>query len=181
MKKRSIVALALAAMTVIFLYACKDDEQTSATLQVYMTDLPIDGLRAVNVDIREVWVKLSNRNDSVNIENENEGWINLETNSGVYNLLDLRNGVTVLLASRSLAPAIVKEIRFVLGSNNSVTDTLGLTYPLTIPSGEESGLKIKLDKQLNVGVQNVLIDFDAAASVVILRDGYYLRPVLKIK
>jgi Domain of unknown function (DUF4382) len=55
-------------------------------------------------------------------------------------------------------------------------------YPLTIPSGSESGLKIKLSKKLNAQLDSVVIDFDAALSILKTGVGdYKLKPVLKIK
>jgi hypothetical protein len=75
----------------------------------------------------------------------------------------------------------VKEIRFVLGPANTI-EFNGIVYPLTIPSGSESGLKLKINKQLNGPVDSLLIDFDAALSIHQNGNGdYLLKPVLKIK
>jgi hypothetical protein len=58
----------------------------------------------------------------------------------------------------------------------------GIRYPLTIPSGSESGLKLKVDKKLNGSLDSLIIDFDAALSIHQLGTGnYQLKPVLKIK
>ncbi len=74
----------------------------------------------------------------------------------------------------------VKEIRLVLGNDNSIK-VGGNTYPLTVPSGSESGLKLKIDKNISGPIDSLVIDFDAALSVHEEQDGYKLRPVLKIK
>jgi hypothetical protein len=42
---------------------------------------------------------------------------------------------------------------------------MGTVYPLTIPSGSQSGLKIKINKKLHSSLDSLLIDFDAALSV----------------
>ncbi len=68
-----------------------------------------------------------------------------------------------------------------MGSNNTVKNN-GVVYPLNIPSGGESGLKIKFSKKLTVGINLLLLDFDAAMSVS--QNGsaaYMLRPFIKIK
>ena len=57
----------------------------------------------------------------------------------------------------------------------------GSLYPLTIPSGSESGLKIKIHKELRTSLDSLLIDFDAALSVRKETDGFKLRPVIKLK
>ncbi len=62
-----------------------------------------------------------------------------------------------------------------------MVDTFGVSKPLTIPSGSESGLKIKVNKELNATLNTLIIDFDAALSINKEADGYKLRPVLKVK
>jgi Domain of unknown function (DUF4382) len=172
MKQPGIV-LALAALVIVCIHACtKSNEQT--VLQVRLTDNPI-GLREVNVDIQQVRIKFSD--DSLS----NNGWVDMATNARIYNLLGLQNGVDTLLATGTFPQNVVKEIRFVLGPNNTVKDSLGIVYPLTVPSGSESGLKIKVNKKMGANLQTLLIDFDAALSIKKENDGYKLRPVLKIK
>jgi Domain of unknown function (DUF4382) len=171
--KKSAILLAFAALAIVFIYSCsKSNDQ--AVLQVRLTDNPT-GLREVNVDIQQVRIKFSD--DSLS----NDGWLDMATNARIYNLLGLQNGVDTLLATASFPQNVIKEIRFVLGPNNTVKDSMGIVYPLTVPSGGESGLKIKVNKQLGASLQTLLIDFDAALSVKKENDGYKLRPVLKIK
>ena len=169
----------LAALTiiavVIFVSCSKENSSGTSTLQIRLTDGPTN-LAEVNVDIREINVKFSDDTSGT------KGWVSMPTNAGVYNLLGLQNGVDTLLASLVLPKDTVKEIRLVLGPNNTVKDTTGAVFPLVIPSGAQSGLKIKVSKQLSASLETLLIDFDAALSVK--KEGnadYKLRPVLKIK
>lgn len=173
MKKIAFLFSVLAVVVAIVFIACsKDDNNKSTMLKVRLTDNPVLA-DEVNVDIQQVQVKFSE--DSIN------GWANLNTHAGVYNLLGLQNGVDTLLAVGTIPTNTVKEIRFVLGSNNSIK-VAGITYPLTIPSGSESGLKIKVNKKLNANLDSLLIDFDAALSIHQTGAGVYqLKPVLKIK
>ncbi|MEO7924548.1 MAG: DUF4382 domain-containing protein [Chitinophagaceae bacterium] len=160
------------ATSVVFIACSKDNDGGPTTLRVRMTDNPLLA-DSVNVDIRQVRVKFSE--DSIN------GWIDLNTYAGIYNLLGLQNGVDTLLAVGTIPTDVVKEIRFVLGPNNSIV-VGGINYPLTIPSGSESGLKIKVNKKLNGTLDSLLIDFDAALSIHQIGPGnYQLKPVLKIK
>ena len=129
--------------------------RTSQTLEVRLTDNPT-GLKEVNVDIQKVRIKFSD--DSLS----NDGWLDMATNARIYNLLGLQNGVDTLLATGSFPQAVIKEIRFILGPNNTVKDSLGVVHPLTIPSGSESGLKIKVNRNLQANLQTLVIDFDAA-------------------
>lgn len=172
MKKIQILLVACVAAFAIVLISCqKDNESGSTTLKIRMTDAPLLA-DSVNVDIREV---------RVNYRGDSSGWVNLNTNAGIYNLLGLQNGVDTLVAVGVIPSNSVKEIRFVLGPDNSIV-VAGVNYPLTIPSGSESGLKLKINKQLNGPLDSLLIDFDAALSIHQTGTGdYHLKPVLKIK
>ena len=174
--KRNILIFSaiLFAASAVFISCSKDNNQGTSTLNVRLTDNPTV-YEEVNVDIREVRVKFSD--DTLS----NSGWVTLTTYPGIYNLLAYQNGVDTLLGTGVFPTQIVKEIRFVLGPNNTIKDA-GVVYPLTIPSGSESGLKIKVNKALNATLETIIIDFDAALSVTKEGTGdYKLRPVLRIR
>ena len=174
MKKSFLILTAIVCFASLTIISCKkDDAKGTSTLNVRLTDAPA-AFEQVNVDIREVRVKFSDDTLST-------GWVTLSTFPGIYNLLAYQNGVDTLLGTGVFPVQVVKEIRFILGPNNTIKDA-GVVYPLTIPSGSESGLKIKLNKSLNATLETVIIDFDAALSVTKEGTGdYKLRPVLKIK
>lgn len=173
MKKIVVPVLLFASVALFILIACnKEKAGNSTTLKIRLTDNPF-GAEEVNVDIEQVRVKF--KEDSIG------GWADLQTNAGIYNLLALQNGVDTLLAQGTIPTDEVKEIRLVLGTDNSIKIN-GIVYPLTIPSGSESGLKLKINKRLNGSLDSLLIDFDAALSILQTGVGdYKLKPVLKIK
>jgi hypothetical protein len=159
------------AIALTFFISCKKESGGRSTLNVRMTDAPAE-YQEVNVDLEKVYVKLSG---------DSAGWVELNAVAGVYNLLGLQNGVDTLIGSETLPSETVKEIRLVLGSDNTIKVN-GTVYPLVIPSGAESGLKIKVNKKLESSIETLIIDFDAALSVHEEGTGNYkLRPVLKIK
>lgn len=163
--------LFLLTIAISVFVACKKDGNSTTDLRIHLTDNPYNATE-VNVDIREV---------RVNFRDDSSGWVNLATHAGIYNLLDYQNGVDTVIAETIVPTGTVKEIRFVLGTENSIKIN-DVVYPLDIPSGASSGLKIKLNKQLNAHLDSLVIDFDAALSVI--QDGtgdYHLAPVLKIK
>ncbi len=172
MSVRNFRLLIISASVLLAITSCQKDNKSDSThLKIRITDNPYQA-SAVNVDIKEVNVKLNN---------DSSGWTQLETHAGIYNLLDLQNGIDTLLAQGVVPTGTLKEVRLVLGSENSIKIGDDV-YPLTIPSGAESGLKIKLNKTLNASLDSLLIDFDAALSI--LQEGtgdYKLKPVLKIK
>lgn len=179
MKYKNLL-FAITLMTVVIGFAAcnKDDDGGSTTqLRVNLTDGPIDELDSVYVDVQEVRVKMGNDT----LGNDDNGWVNLATTAGIYDLLSYQDGIDTLIGSGTVPTGYVKEIRLILGNNNSVVDSFGVVHPLTIPSGSESGLKIKVNKRLNATLDSLLIDFDAALSINKEPSGYKLRPVIKLK
>jgi Domain of unknown function (DUF4382) len=167
---RKLTSILGLACIVLIQLSCKKENGTT-NLKIRLTDNPYNASE-VNVDIREI---------RVNFREDDKGWVNLDTYPGVYNLLGLQNGIDTLIAQGIVPAETLREIRFVLGDSNSITID-NINYPLTIPSGSESGLKIKVNKQLNATIDSLLIDFDAALSILQTGTGEYkLNPVLKIK
>lgn len=158
----------------ILAYACKKDDDSSSKstqFQVYLTDGPGD-YQQVNVDIQQVRIKTSD---------DSSQWLDLATTAGIYNLLDFQNGIDTLIATGPVPTATLKELRLVLGPNNTVMKD-SVIYDLDTPSAEQSGLKIKIDKSLALTADSLTIDFDAAKSIVETGNGkFILKPVIKVK
>lgn len=173
--KKSLIPLIILAASVVGFESCKKDNNAqSANVQIRLTDAPT-ALQEVNVDVQSVRVKFrDDENDST------KNWVDLTTRPGVYNLLNFQNGIDTLLATGTLPERQVKEIRLILGSNNTVKN-MGVVYPLIIPSGSESGLKIKFSKELQAD-NTLVVDFDANQSVSQNGTGSYsLRPVIRVR
>ena len=171
LKLNFLLNLGLALLITVF-SACDDSESGTARLVVRLTDAPAD-YQEVNVDIQEVVVNLSDNGDD-------SGWMNLQTNGGVYNLLDLTNGINVVLADDEIPAGKISQIRLVLGENNTLKMD-GQTFDMDTPSGQQSGLKIQLHTILEAGITyDVMLDFDAARSVVETGSGKFnLKPVIR--
>ena len=160
----------LSILSSIFFISCKKESGKYSTVNVRLTDAPAD-YEEVNIDLESITVKLSDDSSS---------WVELDAVPGIYNLLGLQNGVDTLIGTESLPQGTLKEIRLVLGSDNTIKVN-GTVFPLVIPSGSESGLKIKVNKKLEASIETLIIDFDAALSIHEEGTGdYKLRPVLKI-
>src|SRR5690606_12221495 len=135
---------------------------------VKMTDAPINA-DMVNVDIVGVSVHAAGN------------WINLNTNGGVYNLLDLQNGIdTTLVPGGSIPAGKVNHMRLILGQNNTIMVD-SVSYPLLLSSQDESGFKLNINKDFLPGV-DYIIKFDFVADESVVEQGnrqYRLKPVLK--
>lgn len=169
--RKNLVKLVVAASALIFFAACESDEK-NARLQVWLTDAPGD-YQEVNVDIQGVEIHTSENDDG-------KGWTSLAVNSGVYNLLELTNGLDTLLAEKEVPAGKVSQIRLKLGNNNSVRVD-GQVFDLATPSSQQSGLKLSVHETLAEGVTyKILLDFDVARSIVKAGNGSYtLKPVIR--
>ena len=161
------------AFFILSLMSCNDDNNSGvAHLEVRLTDAPGD-YQEVNVDIQEVQV---NSQDG----DTESGWQSLAINKGVYDLMELTNGIDTLLGSADLPAGKISQIRLVLGTNNTVKLD-GQSLPLTTPSAQQSGLKVQVNEELKEGITyTVLLDFDAARSIVATGSGKHnLKPVIR--
>jgi hypothetical protein len=161
------IAIVLAGLAFIYT-ACSNDNTTR--VEVRLTDSPGD-YEEVNIDIQGV---------QVNSSDGNSGWVSLDVEEGIYDILKLTNGIDTLLGSIVLPAGKIEQIRLVLGTNNSIKID-GQTIDLITPSGQQSGLKLNLHADLVEGVTyKILLDFDAARSIVARGNGTYsLKPVIR--
>lgn len=179
--------LSLAAAATLALAGCsKNNDNSSASaakLEVRLTDAP-GNFNAVVLDVQQVEVHVKDENDP-------SGWQTLAFTPQAVNVLDYVNGKSALLVSTDFAPGDLKEIRLLLGPNSYVVGTDGQQYALKTPSGQTSGVKLKLDKvTLAAGsTYQLLLDFDVAKSIVERgnwkagndkKERYLLKPVIRL-
>jgi hypothetical protein len=177
MKKRIayfITTVASIVIAAVLFSACSDDPK-NARIEIRLTDAPGD-YDEVNIDIREVRVN-TNNDDS----ESGSGWRSLDIIPGVYNLLELTNGLDTLLGTVEVPEGQVSQIRLVLGNNNTIKVD-GQVYDLSTPSAQQSGLKLNVHEEVRGGITyRFLLDFDAARSIVHTGAGTYkLKPVIRV-
>ena len=167
--KKSIFAILLSVGSLAF-FACSNDDESMSTVEIRLTDAPAD-YQEVNIDIQGV---------EVNSQEEDGGWMALDINEGVYNILEFTNGLDTLLGTIQLPAGKISQIRLKLGANNSIK-IADQFIALKTPSGQQSGLKILVNTTLQAGVTyKILLDFDAARSIVSTGSGkYILKPVIR--
>lgn len=175
---KKLTSFLLAAIAVTTFYSCSEEndrDANSARLSVYMTDAPGD-FDAVFVDVVDVQIKAE-------ASTTDEGWTSLgNIKADVYDLLSLTGGVTALLADANVPPGQLGQIRLVLGNNNTVVIN-GESQPLSTPSAQQSGLKLKVNQNLEAGKNyEFLLDFNVDQSIVSAGSagGYILKPVIRL-
>ncbi|MEC5158477.1 DUF4382 domain-containing protein [Chryseobacterium sp. MP_3.2] len=163
--------LSLSTIILVAFTSCKsDDSAGNATLKVNLTDAPAK-YDKVEIDIQKLELGTGNGGFTT---------LNL-ANAGIYNILDLNNGVDALLGETVLPAGNVSQLRMILGTENYVTVD-GIRYPLATPSAQQSGLKLSWNETLEPdGAYEIWLDFDADKSIVKQGNGSYsLKPVIRL-
>lgn len=160
-----------------------NDDGGTGTMEVAMTDAPAN-YDSVNVTINSVRVHKNSDAETDSTESDEEaedsGWVTITDEQMKVNLLELTNGNQVSLGSEELEAGTYSQIRFVLGDDNTVTVD-GETYDMQTPSAQQSGLKLNVNAEVEENTTyTLLVDFDAARSIVQQgHGGYLLKPVLR--
>ncbi len=180
----SIIVLPLLTLVAI---GCSDSTGPAdgkGTVRVVMTDapFPINLVAEANVSIERVEIR-SKSADS------DSGFTIVTDIDTILNLVDLRNGITAQLGELDLGPGIYDEIRLITGDAEIIL-TDDTRFDLKVPSGSQTGIKIKIKNDLTVEegkVVEVLLDFDLSKSFVVKGNpatpsginGFNFKPVLR--
>ncbi|NEU07360.1 DUF4382 domain-containing protein [Flavihumibacter sp. R14] len=166
---KTILSLCLLFLLSSSVISCKDSGSSTVTrFNVKMTDAP-GNYDALYLSLKEVQVLTS------------EGRRNLEVKSDPFDILRFRMGKDTLIAAEDISSGELQEIRLVLNETGNAIVVDGETHELKTPSGQSSGIKIKVNDELVGGIAYTLtLDFDAAKSVVHTGNGkYILKPVIR--
>lgn len=169
---KTLLKISVITATLLSMIKCEHQNAESGRINVKLTDAPTD-LIEVNVDIQ-----------SVMIHYDQKGWINLATDTGVYNLLELQDSLTEVIASNGNLPVgHVNQLRLVLGQGNNVMTMDSSIQPLLLSSQDEIGLKLNLNHDItSSSVTEILVDFDASKSVILQgNDEFRLKPHLTLQ
>lgn len=160
----------------VLIISCSESTQPETgqgQLKITMVDAPA-GYDEVNISVTRVEVHIAN-------PDSNSGWFVINDNAATYDLLTLRNGASVILGNNSLDAGRYTQIRLIIGTGSNVVVD-GITYPLEIPGGEQSGVKLNHQFEIQSGlIYELLLDFDAERSIVLTGNSQYkLKPVIRL-
>ena len=174
------------------------DDSATARLTVRLTDapFPFDLAEAASVTITRIeLLAAADDGDAENDTSDTEGVLDrivlFDGEPFALNLLDLRDGVDTLLVEHFAIPAdgSYNRIRLFVGDDAEVRFLDGTTYPLKLPSAQQSGIKIALPAyEAPDGDIDLLIDFDVERSFVTRGNpegpsfqGFLFQPVLEVE
>ncbi|MCQ6959553.1 DUF4382 domain-containing protein [Mucilaginibacter aquariorum] len=168
MKKLLLFSVALLGLGFA---SCKKDSSSSAgttRVTVKLTDAP-GAYDAVILNIKQVVILSSGGEKTVDV------------NGTPIDILRFRNGKDTVLAGVDVPAGRLQEVRLVLNNTGNKVVINGISYDLNTPSGQTSGVKLKVQDDLKAGIgYTLLLDFDAAQSIVTTGNGKYnLKPVIR--
>ena len=177
---KSVFGTVLTIMALLLMINCDSDNSSkneTARVQLKLVDEPGDYLE-VNIEIIDIQYKSSD---------DDESWVSFTPDGGYpinVDITELIAGNSLILTDEVVPVGILKQVRLVLSDNNTLKiegeDNL---IHLDTPSAQQSGLKLKLDEELEAGfVYTFILDWNVKKSIVKAGNSgkYNLKPVIKV-
>jgi hypothetical protein len=187
---RTLRLFALIALGTLGVAACSDSSGTgTGLLTVRLTDAPFPFSDVARVDVFVVRVdaRSAEPTDPQATDASNQdGWTTVATPNASINLLDLGDGKTTNLGATTLVTGTYNGFRLIIDpSKSSITLTDGTTPAIMFPSAGQSGIKINLDKPIELTENGsvMTLDFNIGSSFVMrgnnARNGFIFKPVIR--
>jgi hypothetical protein len=171
------------AVAMLFaLVGCSSDPSgggMTGRIDVRLVDAPSDTVTSIVVTVTKVDAHVASA-----------GWVTLANTTQTIDLLKLQGGTWASLGVTQFPAGHVTQVRLYVtdaGPNYVVTPD-GVQHPLTVPSGDESGIKIIGGFDVAAcETGNITLDFDGHNSIFThpvgtgAGDEWILRPVIKLK
>lgn len=175
MKNLKFITTALLFFVISFSYCEKDPVEPSSEngyIIIHLTDAPAD-FDAVNITFSEI---------SAHLDSE---WVTIQLQAdSTVNLLDWTHGRSMILGLGEVPAGFYTQVRVKIKAAEIVVDNE--TFPLDVPSGAQTGLKLGLNFTINPGsTYELVLDFDVNKSIVITGpknnpNGYKLKPHIRV-
>jgi uncharacterized protein DUF4382 len=149
-------------------------------MELRLVDAPTDEVKEIVVTITKVTAHAAGGG----------GWLILGDKTATIDLLELQGGSFAQLGVVQMPAGRITQMRLYVKEDgpNYVTTPDGAHHPLTVPSGPQSGIKIKAGFEWPAcAVGNVTIDMDGKKSIFVhpkgagAGDEWLLRPVVRLK
>lgn len=181
---RTLVFIAFVIFSLASIQSCSESisptdelssEDQTSRVRLVLVDAPGDYME-VNVEIVDI---------QYNSSEDEEGWKSFDREYPInVDLTELIADNTLLLSDEIIPSGMLKQIRLVLSDNNTIVIE-GEPEPIALdtPSAQQSGLKLKLDAELEPGFSyTFILDWDVQKSIVKAGNSgsYNLKPVINV-
>ncbi|HTI08248.1 MAG TPA: DUF4382 domain-containing protein [Puia sp.] len=192
-------ALMLTTVLLATLSCQKNNSKTNGSagqhaVSIFLTDGPSLSFDHVFIDIQKLEIKAEDSLEDAQERNgdggdddrdrqgeTSGGWMSLPIRSGIYDILQFRNGLDTVLGSGSFSSLrTIRKVRLTLGNNNSVVVN-GVSTPLVI-GGNDNIVVIKFSDDFlsdNPADIRFSLDLDAGRSIRLHGDRLELKPEVK--
>ena len=170
--------LPLAAMLLLACGSAPSDGTRSGDVEIRLVDAPSTTVTQIVVTITKVEAHVNGQ------------WETLSSTTNTVDLLKLQGGTFALLGVTTIPAGKITQFRLYVtdaGPNYVVTPDQK-QHPLTVPSGDESGIKLKANLDVGPCSQgSITLDFDGKNSIFThpvgsgAGDEWILRPVVRLK
>ena len=179
-KKLSIIVVVISVFATLF--GCNEGsggtKDETSRIQLKLIDEPDEKYKEVNIEIIDI---------QYNNTEDDEGWTSLKPVDGYpikVDLTELVAGNDLLLSDDIIPSGSINQIRLVLSDNNTLL-LEGSEEPIDLdtPSAQQSGLKLKLNTELEGGFSyTFILDWDVSKSIVKAGNSgkYILKPVIRV-
>jgi len=178
--KKNVLMVAICLIAILGFLSCSDDSDkldNTSRVQLKLVDSPGD-YEEVNVEIIDVLY---------NSTEDEGGWTSITPDGFtpiVVDLTELIGGNDLLLSDVIIPSGMLQQIRLILGDNNTIVIE-GEAGPIDLdtPSAQQSGLKLKLNTELEPGYSyTFILDWDVQKSIVKAGNSgkYNLKPVIRV-
>ncbi|MCK4562278.1 MAG: DUF4382 domain-containing protein [Flavobacteriaceae bacterium] len=176
--KKNVLLIVTAIVISFGIQSCNDDKNSNTVnVQLKLVDAPGD-YEEVNIEIIDIQFNSSEAED---------GWKSFSPVDGYpinIDLTELIAGNSLLLTNEIIPAGMLKQIRLVLSDNNTIViEGEAEAIHLDTPSAQQSGLKLKLETELEAGFSyTFILDWDVQKSIVKAgnSDKYNLKPVIRV-
>jgi hypothetical protein len=179
MKLKSIYLISIVLILILSCFiSCSLNnliKQEDGQLQVLIHDSPFKmsgkTVNALNISVVKMEI----------IRSSDGAHITLLDTPKTMDILQITANNPVILSTVSLRPGLYDQLRLILSNNNTIVID-NETFPITIPSGQQSGVKIVGPFNIPSGkLFKLILDFVAEDSVIYNKgQGYKLKPVIEI-
>lgn len=152
------------------LTSCDNAVNEAGSFKVRMTDAPAD-YAALNLTVTGVDVYL-----------ENQGWINLSSETQNVNILSLTNGAEITLANQTNVKAgLYTRARVTFGATGTIQLASGGGSANISWAGNVHQVEIVIHEEVNAqSGADILLDFDVAESVIESAGQYIIEPAVTV-
>lgn len=202
-KQHLLISAAFMVVTAAALFtACSKSTSAGSTttpgtqnVSLFMTDGP-GAYLSVKLDIKSVLVLIDTSSNTRKHDGDDWDfmgrqtqkpdssliWDSLHITAGVYDLLQLRNGIDTLLGQANIKAGSIRLIKISLGTRDSVMTSDSITHAIQIPAGFPPYILIKLRgdewEHYASNSYRLWIDFNVSKSIIQFNGAFYLSPFI---